>query len=77
MGLEYPNQVPDVIKNMLGSLEQPKQRSVKKAFFLDGTYVAFADDDTAWILVRQAGQAAYWRQLDDAGAPALPQGVMF
>ena len=73
MDPKIQGQVPGVIRQILG---EQKQRAVKHAFFYNDSYIAFADDDTAWILIRDS-RGDYWRQLRNAGVPNLPQEGAF
>jgi hypothetical protein len=72
--IQNQTQVPDILRSILGS--NKPERSVQQAFFYGETYIAFADDGTGWILERSAS-GDYWKQLRNAGVPALPQGEAF
>lgn len=54
-----------------------RERTVKKCYHFENSFIVIASDDTAWILLGDKGPQRYWSQLRNATTPPLPQGEVF
>ncbi len=75
--------VPESIKSLLdqitggNSVPKPKFiRQVRKCFHFGDSFIALANDDTIWHFMREK-EDGYWKQLENAFVPALPQDGAF